>query len=209
MFDSLTNLIKKIVYTVIIVLGGSWLINNYGGENANSDGKINVGEKIGEIVNTVIATVKEKGVDLPNDLKKLTDLTQSVDVNHLEKICTEEEVAQIIEDNMFPLTDVDAMPLKGYFVMPIGDDDEMIYQVEPMNHQNKQVAGRISYRDKNDNGGGTAWFCYCGRSVYAIYAEIEDIGQASTNYFYVSPDGKTLLWFARGDTYEARYMGNE
>ena len=130
-------------------------------------------------------------------------------VSSLEKICSEAELAQIIEDNNFPYTDVDALPQKGVFVMPIGGDEEMVYQVEPMNHRNKQVAGRISISDKNDNSVGTAWFCYCGRSVYAIYDDLDKIGQVSPNYFYVAPDGKSLLWFAQGDNYEAKLVGNE
>ena len=210
MFDSLSNLIKKIVYTVLIVLGGSFLINHFSGNDVNSDGKeMSFREKVDEIVNTLAAKVKDLGVDVPSDLKGLTDLAQTVDVSSLEKICSEAELAQIIEDNNFPYTDVDALPQKGVFVMPIGGDEEMVYQVEPMNHRNKQVAGRISISDKNDNSVGTAWFCYCGRSVYAIYDDLDKIGQVSPNYFYVAPDGKSLLWFAQGDNYEAKLVGNE
>ena len=212
MFDSLGNLVKKIVYTVLIVLGGSFLINHFGGDDANGNGEeMGLKEKLGEIVNSFTGKLKESGIDVPSDLKGLTDLAQTagVDVNSLERICDDAELAQIIEDNNFPYTDVDALPQKGVFVMPIGGDEEMVYQVEPMNHRNKQVAGRISISDKNDNSVGTAWFCYCGRSVYAIYDDLDKIGQVSPNYFYVAPDGKSLLWFAQGDNYEAKLVGNE
>jgi len=207
MFDSLGNLVKKIVYTALIVVGGTFLINYFGEDSANGDGQeMNVKEKLGNIVNDLASKF---GVEVPSDLKGLTDMAQTVDVGSLEKICTDAEVAQIIEDNNFPFTDVDALPQKGVFVMPIGGGEEMVYQVEPMNHKNKQVAGRISISDKNDNSVGTAWFCYCGRSVYAIYDDLSKIGQVSPNYFYVAPDGKSLLWFAQGNNYEAKLVGNE
>ena len=207
MFDSLSNLVKKIVYTALIVVGGTFLINNFGGNEENGNGQeMGIKEKLGDIVNTISAKL---GVDVPSDLKELADIKQTVDVGSLEKICSEAEVAQIIDDNNFPYTDVDALPEKGIYVMPIGGDEEMVYQIEPMNHRNKQVAGRISSSDKNDNSVGTAWFCYCGRSVYAIYDDLSKIGQVAANYFYVSPDGKSLLWFAQGDNYEAKLVGNE
>lgn len=206
MFDSLGNLVKKIVYTALIVVGGTFLINHFGGNEENGNGQgMGIEEKLGNIINTIAAKL---GVDVPSDLKGLAEMTQTVDVGRLEKICSDAEVAQIIDDNNFPYTDEDALPEKGVYVMPIGGGEEMVYQVEPMNHSNKQVAGRISISDKNDNSVGTAWFCYCGRSVYAIYDDLSKIGQVPANYFYVSPDGKSLLWFAQGNNYEATLVSN-
>lgn len=217
MFDSLSSLIKKIVYTVVIVLGGSYLINNFGGNEASGDGKeLNLTEKLGEIVNNFTTKAKEKGIDVTSDLKGITDLVknadlaQTVDVHSLERIYDDQELTSIMEVNHFPFTDVDALPQKGTFVMSVGDGQEMIFRIELLDHENKKVAGRISYHMKNDSNVDTEWLSYCGRSVYAMYPEIEQIGQPTTNnYFYVSPDGKTLLLFERGFNFEAKYVGNE
>ena len=83
-----------------------------------------------------------------------------------------------------------------------GVKGDITLKIEPTESDNKKILGRAEFAARVEGkgeGSQTLTVTYAGNSVYVLYPSEEEIGSLDGMVLFVSPDGKTLDCYERGD----------
>ena len=214
MFNLLSNLfsglVKKIIYAVLIVVGGSYLINYFDGNGSETDPTTtngeeqSIGQKIGSLVDDILGKTKEV-VNEVKEKSKHDGALGNADEGGMVRICNDDELDEIRSKTGFPASTDDVQPLKGTYVFAF-EGDQILFKVQPGVGGSQPVVGTMSmYSDGELNG--SLLYVYCGGSIYALIKDTSDIGKTPVSYIFMKPGAESMVWAINGETFVAEYQG--
>lgn len=122
-----------------------------------------------------------------------------------ERIFDDARFEKLRNRHEFPLSTVDVSVQPGVYTTQLEKDGvkgDITLKIEPTESDNKKILGRAEFAARVEGkgeGSQTLTVTYAGNSVYVLYPSEEEIGSLDGMVLFVSPDGKTLDCYERGD----------